>query len=158
MIFGDNVIQNAYGRIRALVVGPDGYIYFSTSQNDPPEGKPTAGYDMILRLKPSSIKNTAIVDNPIRKEVKTKVAAVKKKTPDTYKQLCASCHGNNLEGTNRGESLIDNKWHYGSKRSQIFKNISEGIIGKGMPAWQGALNKKEIERLTNFIIAGANKK
>ncbi len=158
MIFEDNVIQNAYGRIRALVVGPDGYIYFSTSQNDPPEGEPTAGYDMILRLKPSSIKNTANVDNPIGKEVKTKVVAVKKKTPDTYKQLCASCHGNNLEGTNRGESLIDNKWHYGSKRSQIFKNISEGIIGKGMPAWQGALNKKEIESLTNFIIARAKKK
>ncbi len=158
MTLEDNMIQNVYGRIRAVAVGPDGNIYFSTSHNDPPEGRPIAGYDMILRLKPSSNKYTASIETATQKKVKTKIVAVKKTTPQTYRLLCASCHGNNLEGTIRGESLIDNKWHYGSKRSQIFKNINEGIIDKGMPAWQGALTKKEIESLTDFIIGRAKKK
>lgn len=41
------ILKKQYGRIRSLVTGPDGYIYFSTSQIDPAEGQPRPQYDML---------------------------------------------------------------------------------------------------------------
>jgi len=40
-----------YGRIRDVAEGPDGFIYFSTSNRDG-RGKPTSDDDRILRLVP----------------------------------------------------------------------------------------------------------
>lgn len=149
----ENLFQNTFGRIRALAVGPDGYLYFSTSQNDPPEGKPGPGYDMILRLRPSSVKSVARNIPIVRKEGTAKEVTGKKTPVLLYQQLCASCHGKNLEGTKTGQSLRDGLWNYGGKRSQVVRNISEGIIEKGMPAWLGALTQKQIEGLADFILA-----
>jgi glucose/arabinose dehydrogenase len=39
-----------YGRIRDVAEGPDGYLYFSTSNRDG-RGEPTADDDRILRLR-----------------------------------------------------------------------------------------------------------
>ena len=158
VISEDNLFEHSYGRIRALNVGPEGYIYFSTSQNDPPEGRPRPGYDMILRLRPSS--NRTIIRNAVnsRKEVKAKEVAVKKTPAVTYTQLCASCHGNNLEGSIRAKSLVDGKWEYGSKRNDIIKSIRDGIIEKGMPAWEGTITKKETENLADLILRRTKKK
>ncbi len=47
-------LRHQFGRIRDVVEGPDGYIYFTTSQFDPPEGTPRPEYDMILRLVPKN--------------------------------------------------------------------------------------------------------
>jgi glucose/arabinose dehydrogenase len=51
------LLKNKYGRIRAMTEGPDGYLYFSTSQVDPPKSRLQAGeksFDMILRLRPAA--------------------------------------------------------------------------------------------------------
>ena len=47
----ENLLENQYGRIRDIAEGPDGYIYFSTSNRD---GRGTAASDdvRILRLVP----------------------------------------------------------------------------------------------------------
>ncbi|CAN5314094.1 PQQ-dependent sugar dehydrogenase [soil metagenome] len=49
----ENLLENAYGRIRELEEGPDGYIYFSTSNRD---GRGAAGKedDRIMRIVPAS--------------------------------------------------------------------------------------------------------
>jgi len=47
----ENLLQN-YGRIREVAEGPDGYLYFSTSNRDG-RGKPAEDDDRILRLVPS---------------------------------------------------------------------------------------------------------
>ena len=47
-----------YGRIREVTEGPDGGIYFTTSQFDPPEGTPRPDYDLILRLVPNTAPAT----------------------------------------------------------------------------------------------------
>ncbi|HEV2122541.1 MAG TPA: PQQ-dependent sugar dehydrogenase [Chloroflexota bacterium] len=48
----ERLLEKKYGRIREVAEAPDGTIYFSTSQHDPPEGTPRPGYDQILRLVP----------------------------------------------------------------------------------------------------------
>jgi len=47
----ENLLQN-YGRIREVAEGPDGYLYFSTSNRDG-RGKPAEDDDRILRLVPA---------------------------------------------------------------------------------------------------------
>lgn len=49
----ERLLEKAYGRIREVAEAPDGTIYFSTSQFDPPEGKPRTEYDQILRIVPN---------------------------------------------------------------------------------------------------------
>jgi glucose/arabinose dehydrogenase len=45
------LLLNQYGRIRDVVEGPDGAIYFSTSNKDG-RGHPATDDDRILRLVP----------------------------------------------------------------------------------------------------------
>jgi glucose/arabinose dehydrogenase len=47
----ENLLTN-YGRIRDVAEGPDGYLYFSTSNRDG-RGKPAEDDDRILRLIPA---------------------------------------------------------------------------------------------------------
>ena len=50
-VLGQEGIVNNYGRIRDVADGPDGYLYFSTSNRDG-RGKPAEDDDRILRLVP----------------------------------------------------------------------------------------------------------
>lgn len=50
----ENLLENKYGRIREVAEGPDGYIYFSTSNRDG-RGSPANDDDRILRLVPTTI-------------------------------------------------------------------------------------------------------
>ena len=47
----ENLLEKKYGRIRDVAEGPDGYIYFSTSNRDG-RGSPASDDDRILRLVP----------------------------------------------------------------------------------------------------------
>ena len=47
----ENLLEGKYGRIRDIAEGPDGYIYFSTSNRDG-RGSPASDDDRILRLVP----------------------------------------------------------------------------------------------------------
>ncbi len=50
----ENLLEGKYGRIRDVAEGPDGFIYFSTSNRDG-RGSPAKDDDRILRLVPVSI-------------------------------------------------------------------------------------------------------
>ena len=50
-VAGQELLINKYGRIRDVAEGPDGLIYFSTSNRDG-RGNPTSDDDRILRLVP----------------------------------------------------------------------------------------------------------
>lgn len=138
-----------YGRIRAITVGPDGYIYFSTSQVDPPEGTPGDNDDMLLRLRPGRKIDHAEFEKSFQPNVTKKSSRNSQKL---YKQLCLSCHGSKLQGTNRGPSLIDDDWIYGKNISGISKIIRDGAIDHGMPAWNGVLNNEQIKELSAYIL------
>ena len=47
----ENLLEGTYGRIREMEQGPDGYIYFSTSNHDG-RGSPAKDDDRIMRLVP----------------------------------------------------------------------------------------------------------
>jgi glucose/arabinose dehydrogenase len=47
----ERLLRDDYGRIRDVAEGPDGAIYFSTSNRDG-RGRPASGDDRILRLVP----------------------------------------------------------------------------------------------------------
>ncbi len=47
----ENLLEGKYGRIREVAEGPDGYLYFSTSNKDG-RGTPAADDDRIIRLVP----------------------------------------------------------------------------------------------------------
>lgn len=143
------LLKKQYGRIRSMVVGPDGYLYISTSNFDLPESKGERPYDMILRLRPSNTKGNQIVQT-ISSNNKT---AKTENTPAImFKQLCASCHGDKLQGTETVYSLVGGKFKHGADKQSIINNISNGIIDKGMPAWNGAISKKDIERLADYML------
>jgi glucose/arabinose dehydrogenase len=47
----ENLLEGKYGRIREVAEGPDGYLYFSTSNHDD-RGSPASDDDRIIRLVP----------------------------------------------------------------------------------------------------------
>jgi glucose/arabinose dehydrogenase len=50
-VLGQEGVVKEYGRIRDVAEGPDGYLYFSTSNRDG-RGKPAEDDDRIMRLVP----------------------------------------------------------------------------------------------------------
>lgn len=150
------MLKNKYGRIRSLVTGPDGYIYFSTSMHDPGEGHPRSEHDdMILRMRPSGngqlhSQQLSVAKAPIKPILKTEEVI--------YQQLCASCHGDKLQGTVTAKGFVNTKFLYGSDKKSIVASITNGITNKGMPAWKGAINNGDISKLADLIIARSKKK
>jgi glucose/arabinose dehydrogenase/cytochrome c5 len=173
----DFLLKKQFGRIRALAEGPDGYLYFSTSMVDPPESNAAAGdqgVDMLVRLRPSGVSSTAAAGSTQVTEVPGQAAlfnpaagtgaAAKagsnsgsksggiRPAEKLYAQLCASCHGADLNGKEKVPSLADGEWLFGGSRDAIRTSISQGIVAKGMPAWEGVLSAPEIGRMVSFIL------
>jgi glucose/arabinose dehydrogenase len=51
VVMQENLLAGKYGRIRDVAEGPDGYLYFSTSNKDG-RGTPASDDDRIIRLVP----------------------------------------------------------------------------------------------------------
>ncbi len=143
------LFKKRFGRIRSLVTGPDGSIYFSTSMVDMPESKGNPPYDMILRLRSVTPKHT-FQGLAMNNEVVAAQGVIS--TEAMFQQLCASCHGDKLQGTERVKSLLDGKFVHGSTKAAIINTINNGVTEKGMPAWKGAIKPADVEKLADFII------
>src|SRR5688572_33236759 len=74
----------------------------------------------------------------------------KGKINDTYAQLCANCHGKNLEG-GQAQSLLDDVWVAGGDDESLAKSIRNGFPEKGMPAWGAAIPEKEIRAMVIYL-------
>lgn len=146
------MLKKQYGRIRSVVTGPDGYIYFSTSQQDPVEGQPRPDYDMICRLRPSGSINTVLSSQKIAANTTAEKSPKKMNTPAMFQQLCASCHGDNLKGTDKGANLLATALKHGSTKAALISTITNGLLDKGMPAWKGAVSTADIDKIAAFII------
>ena len=68
-----------------------------------------------------------------------------------YDQNCFPCHGQEMEG-GIGPSLVDDEWIHGDQASDIVRTIREGVLDKGMVAWQGILSPEQINNVTAYIL------
>lgn len=142
-----------YGRIRDVTEGPDGYIYFTTSQFDPPEGTPRPDYDMILRLVPKSAPPTGAAlaaewKGPRPQELNFDPATTN--TTQLIALYCAACHGPGLRGgMQRG--LLYGHWQFAKDDEGIRRVIHGGLGDKGMPAFGAALKPEQITALLRYI-------
>lgn len=155
----DFLLQKQLGRIRALAVGPDGYIYLSTSQKDPPEGIPGPDDDKILRLIPSNSKavNSTVVANKPLKKSTGKTAMPANPTEKLFTELCINCHGPTLKGTQWAKAINNESWQHGGSMQEVISSIRNGYPQKGMPSWQGAIAEKDIKRLGTYFMQMAKK-
>ncbi|HEY0966058.1 MAG TPA: PQQ-dependent sugar dehydrogenase [Opitutaceae bacterium] len=72
------------------------------------------------------------------------------KLNETYAQLCASCHGAQMEG-GQAPSMLDDVWSLGGDDESLARSIRAGSPAKGMPAWGSALSEQEIRSMVIFI-------
>jgi aldose sugar dehydrogenase len=69
-----------------------------------------------------------------------------------YTQLCASCHGDQMQGGN-AQSLVNGIWQFGAEDGYVFRNIKYGITHLGMPAYENALSDADINNIIAYIRA-----
>ena len=67
-----------------------------------------------------------------------------------YANLCAHCHGENLEG-GRSKSLVDGIWMYGEDDEGIRQNIAAGIPRAGMPGFGTLMDETELDGMVALI-------
>jgi cytochrome c oxidase cbb3-type subunit 3 len=76
-----------------------------------------------------------------------------------YDANCQACHrpdGGGLIGPN----LTDDAWIHGGSPSQIHTTIAQGVLAKGMPAWDRLLKPEQVNAVTAYVISlkGTNPK
>ncbi len=78
-------------------------------------------------------------------------AALTRDAGKLYTQLCASCHGENLDG-GLGGSLVDDLWSHGDGGDEhLARVITAGIAGMGMPAFGEVLDAPRVRGLVVFM-------
>ena len=149
----ERLLHFKYGRIRDVVTGPDGFIYFTTSQFDPPEGTPRPEYDFILRLVPKVVPETGAVlaaewNGPHPQEATFDPGTTNANV--LISAFCAPCHGPGLRGgLQRG--LLYGNWQIATDDQGIRRVIRDGLTDKGMPAFGRTLSPDQTSALINFI-------
>jgi glucose/arabinose dehydrogenase len=67
-----------------------------------------------------------------------------------YREQCASCHGQNLEG-GLGGSLVDGVWRHGADDESVARVIREGVVENGMPGYGAVLDEAQTRSLVVYI-------
>ncbi|HJO11716.1 MAG: PQQ-dependent sugar dehydrogenase [Gammaproteobacteria bacterium] len=68
-----------------------------------------------------------------------------------YKDNCAICHGENLEGSPQGPALVGVDLSHGDTVSDIRMGIAEGYPSGGMPAWSDVLRAGQLSSLAILV-------
>jgi cytochrome c oxidase cbb3-type subunit 3 len=76
----------------------------------------------------------------------------------TYESLCAACHLVSLKGKAEnpgavGPSLADNAWIHGGTPKEIYATVSQGVLAKGMPAWEPVLGQKKTAEVVAYLLS-----
>lgn len=75
-----------------------------------------------------------------------------------FKDKCAMCHGQNLEGT-IGPNLTDSSWIHGKGQlSDIIQVMRTGVADKGMPPWNGVISDEDMQKIAVYIKSHRNTK
>ena len=76
----------------------------------------------------------------------------------TFNANCAACHLVSLKGKAEnpaaiGPSLVDTAWVHGGTPKEIYKSVAQGILVKGMPAWEPVLGQKKVAELVAYVLS-----
>lgn len=75
-----------------------------------------------------------------------------------YVNNCQACHGSQGEGQ-IGPNLTDMYWiHGGGKLQGIYTVVSQGVLEKGMPAWDRQLSPEELNHVVAYVGSMRGKK
>lgn len=102
---------------------------------------------MFLRLSASALVVGALAAGPLL------LAQPQPNPRDISKQyatLCASCHGDNMQG-NQAPSMLDDIWVHGGDDASLAASIKNGRPATGMPAFGGTLTDEDIRAMVIYI-------
>jgi cytochrome c oxidase cbb3-type subunit 3 len=71
---------------------------------------------------------------------------------EVYATYCAVCHGADLEG-GIGVSFVDSEWIHGDQAQDVISTIRNGVLDKGMPAWNQILSPEQVNQVTSYVLA-----
>lgn len=77
-------------------------------------------------------------------------AQTRRSVTNLYRDLCASCHGANMEG-GQTPSLLDDTWRFGSDDGSLARVIRDGLPENGMPALGAAFSAAEIRAMVIYM-------
>jgi cytochrome c oxidase cbb3-type subunit 3 len=77
-------------------------------------------------------------------------AAVEAGAP-IYTQNCAPCHAAAGEGL-IGPSFLDDEWIHGGSATEVISVIRNGVLEKGMVAWEGILSPEQINNVAAYVL------
>ncbi len=74
---------------------------------------------------------------------------------DVFVSTCAPCHRAD-GGGNIGPNLTDAYWIHGSKPTDLYKIVTEGVAAKGMPTWGPVLGDARVQSVVAYVISIEN--
>jgi glucose/arabinose dehydrogenase len=150
------LLHHIFGRIRDIAESPEGYLYVSTSQQDPDEGFPRPGEedDLLLRVVPASLASGR---HPVYRASSEwletlrleQLGAPSGTVEATISRKCASCHGPRLRDS-MPVNVVNHHYAYSLDDSALAHVITEGIKEKAMPAAHD-LSEKEVKQLVDYL-------
>ncbi len=72
-----------------------------------------------------------------------------------FTTTCAPCHRADGGGV-IGPNLTDAYWLHGSKPTDIFANVRDGVPAKGMPTWGPQLGVERVEDVVAYVLSIRN--
>ena len=70
---------------------------------------------------------------------------------EVFRENCAVCHGENLEGSAMGTPLVGVDLIHGDSMETLIASITDGYEDQGMPAWSEVLDEQQIKSLALWI-------
>ncbi len=69
---------------------------------------------------------------------------------EVYKAYCAACHGADGGGI-IGPNLADAFWIHGSKITDVYATVTNGVLEKGMPPWGKTLKPRQLSNVVAYV-------
>ena len=68
----------------------------------------------------------------------------------TFTTNCAACHGADGGGV-IGPNLTDDHWIHGGAPLNLLGTVQNGVLDKGMPAWNAVLKPEQVEAVVAYV-------
>lgn len=76
----------------------------------------------------------------------------------TYNSLCVQCHLGSMRGKGEnpaavGPDLTDRAWIHGGTPKEVYVSVAQGVLVKGMPAWEPVLGQKKTAEVVAYLLS-----